>query len=87
MTKTTQRGQLEPAVQHASHLAKPQLAFKHPVNNNDEPWYPALSHKFNAQVPLGHIYRDSDADAIVCVPSFSFHTLANMSTQEPPVSL
>ncbi|KAJ7123058.1 ribonuclease H-like domain-containing protein [Mycena epipterygia] len=66
--KTTQRGQLEPAVQHASHLAKPQLAFTHPVNNNDEPWYPALSHKFNAQVPLGHIYRDSDADAIVNHP-------------------
>ncbi|KAJ6579470.1 ribonuclease H-like domain-containing protein [Mycena vulgaris] len=64
----TPRGQLDPAVQHASHLAKPQLAFKHPVNNTDEPWYPALSHKFNAQVPLGHIYRDSDAEAIVNHP-------------------
>ncbi|KAF7330926.1 Exosome complex exonuclease RRP6 [Mycena venus] len=64
----TQRGQLDPTVQHASHLAKPQLAFKHPVKNTDEPWYPALSHKFNAQVPLGHIYRDSDAEAIVNHP-------------------
>ncbi|KAJ7929003.1 hypothetical protein B0H13DRAFT_2652544 [Mycena leptocephala] len=63
-----QRGQLDPAVQHASHLAKPQFAFKHAVNNSDEPWYPALSHKFNAQVPLGHIYRDSDAEAIVNHP-------------------
>jgi exosome complex exonuclease RRP6 len=68
-----QRGQLDSAVQHASHLAKPQLAFKHAVNNSDEPWYPALSHKFNAQVPLGHIYRDSDAEAIVYVLSSSFH--------------
>ncbi|KAJ7499560.1 hypothetical protein FB451DRAFT_1073819 [Mycena latifolia] len=64
----TLRGQLDPGVQHASHLAKPQLAFKHPVNNGDEPWYPALSHKFNAQVPLGHIYRDSDAEVIVNHP-------------------
>ncbi|KAJ7699641.1 ribonuclease H-like domain-containing protein [Mycena rosella] len=64
----TQRGQLEPGVQHASHLAKPQLAFKHSVINTDEPWYPALSHKFNAQVPLGHIYRDSDAEVIVNHP-------------------
>ncbi|KAJ6544046.1 hypothetical protein B0H19DRAFT_1169443 [Mycena capillaripes] len=66
--KPTQKGQLDSAVQHASYLAKPQLAFKQPVNNSDEPWYPALSHKFNAQVPLGHIYRDSDAEAIVNHP-------------------
>ncbi|KAJ7089360.1 ribonuclease H-like domain-containing protein [Mycena belliarum] len=65
---TTPGGQLDPGIQHASNLAKPQLAFKHPINNSDEPWYPALSHKYNAQVPLGHIYRDSDADAIVNHP-------------------
>ncbi|KAJ7477037.1 hypothetical protein B0H11DRAFT_1308173 [Mycena galericulata] len=64
----TAKGQLDPAIQHASNLAKPQLAFKQPVNNSDEPWYPALAHKFNAQVPLGHIYRDSDAEAIVNHP-------------------
>ncbi|KAJ7621619.1 ribonuclease H-like domain-containing protein [Mycena polygramma] len=64
-----QRGQLDPAVQHASNLAKPQLAFKHKVNNSgDEPWFPAISHKYNAQVPLGHIFRDSDADTIVNHP-------------------
>ncbi|KAF8211725.1 hypothetical protein K438DRAFT_1807803 [Mycena galopus ATCC 62051] len=69
-TKKTpaQRGQLDSAVQHASHLVKPQLAFKHPVNNSDEPWHPVLSHKFNAQVPLGHIYRDSDAEMIMNHP-------------------
>ncbi|KAJ7730997.1 ribonuclease H-like domain-containing protein [Mycena maculata] len=64
----TPRGQLDAAVQHASNLAKPQLAFKHPIINSDEPWYPALAHKFNAQVPLGHIYRDSDAEDIVNHP-------------------
>ncbi|KAJ7265982.1 hypothetical protein B0H12DRAFT_179215 [Mycena haematopus] len=63
-----QRGQLDPAVQHAAHLVKPQLAFKNPVNNTDQPWHPALSHKFNAQVPLGHIYRDSDAETIMNHP-------------------
>ncbi|KAJ7082609.1 hypothetical protein C8R43DRAFT_1052282 [Mycena crocata] len=69
VTKTpATRGQLAPAVQHASNLAKPQLAFKNPVDNNDNPWYPALSHKFNAQVPLGHIFRDSDGEAIVRHP-------------------
>ncbi|KAJ7047939.1 hypothetical protein C8F04DRAFT_1023035 [Mycena alexandri] len=63
-----QKGQLDPAIQYASNLMKPQLAFKHPVNNNDGPWYPALTHKFNAQVPLGHIFRDSDAEAIANHP-------------------
>lgn len=63
----TQRGQLDAAVQHASNLAKPQLAFKHAVNNSDEPWHPVLSHKFNAQVPLGHVYRDSDAETLMYV--------------------
>ncbi|KAF7354798.1 Exosome complex exonuclease RRP6 [Mycena sanguinolenta] len=66
--KVTPRGQLDPAVQHAANLAKPQLAFKNPVKNNDEPWHPTLSHKFNAQVPLGHIYRDSDAETIINHP-------------------
>ncbi|KAJ7896101.1 ribonuclease H-like domain-containing protein [Mycena olivaceomarginata] len=64
----TQRGQLDAAVQHASNLAKPQLAFKHAVNNSDEPWHPVLSHKFNAQVPLGHVYRDSDAETLMNHP-------------------
>ncbi|KAJ6465107.1 ribonuclease H-like domain-containing protein [Mycena vitilis] len=64
-----QRGQLDPVVQHASNLAKPQLAFKFKVNNSgDELWFPAISHKYNAQVPLGHIFRDSDADTIVNHP-------------------
>ncbi|KAJ7638309.1 ribonuclease H-like domain-containing protein [Roridomyces roridus] len=61
------RGQLDPAIQHAFNLPKPQLSFKHPVNNSDELWYPALTHKFNAQVPLGHVYDDS-ADSIVNHP-------------------
>ncbi|KAK7061210.1 exosome complex exonuclease RRP6 [Favolaschia claudopus] len=63
-----QKGQLDPAVQHASNLPKPQLAFKHLVNNSDQPWYPTLSHKFNAQVPLGHIFRDLDSESIAKHP-------------------
>ncbi|KAJ7050877.1 ribonuclease H-like domain-containing protein [Mycena amicta] len=65
----TMRGQLDSAVQHAAHLAKPQLSFKHPIDNsNDTPWYPALSHKFNAQVPLGHVFRDTEGDTIIRHP-------------------
>jgi exosome complex exonuclease RRP6 len=31
-------------------------------NKNNSPWYPTLSHKYNAQVPLGHNYSDADDD-------------------------
>ncbi|CAK5284338.1 unnamed protein product [Mycena citricolor] len=61
-------GRLDPAVQHAASLVKPQLSFKHLVKNTDEPWYPALSHKFNAQVPLGHIFEDAESDTIMKHP-------------------
>jgi exosome complex exonuclease RRP6 len=55
------RGRLDPALQNAPHLPKPQLLFKKKVDNEDDsPWYPTLPHKYNAQVPLGHKYRDSD---------------------------
>ncbi|KAJ7229199.1 hypothetical protein GGX14DRAFT_417073 [Mycena pura] len=63
-----QKRQLDAVVQHASHLAKPQLSFKYPVDNSEEPWYSTLTHKFNAQVPLGHIYRDSNADPLLGHP-------------------
>ncbi|PPQ68746.1 LOW QUALITY PROTEIN: hypothetical protein CVT25_012840 [Psilocybe cyanescens] len=56
---TTQNGRLEPVVQHAANLPKPQLLFPKKVDNSDTPWYPTLSHKYNAKVPLGHIYTDS----------------------------
>lgn len=61
MKKTSvPRGRLDPALQHASHLRKPQLAFKKVVDNNDTPWYPNILHKYNAQVPLGYAaYHDS----------------------------
>ncbi|KAF7331658.1 Exosome complex exonuclease RRP6 [Mycena kentingensis (nom. inval.)] len=66
---TPSGGKLDAAVQHAAHLAKPQLSFKTQIDNtNDTPWYPVLSHKFNAQVPLGHVFRDADADYIVRHP-------------------
>jgi len=57
------RGRLDPVLQHASHLPKPQLLFKTKVDNTDNsPWYPTLTHKYNAQVPLGHHYTDMDDD-------------------------
>ncbi|KAF9524119.1 hypothetical protein CPB83DRAFT_861782 [Crepidotus variabilis] len=48
-------------IQHAAHLPKPQLSFKRVPDNTDAPWYPTLSHKYNAKVPLGHIYDDGSA--------------------------
>ncbi|KAJ3794444.1 hypothetical protein GGU11DRAFT_689806 [Lentinula aff. detonsa] len=54
------KGALDQAIQHASHLPKPQLKFKKRVNNDDVPWYPTLSHKYNAQIPLGSNFYDPD---------------------------
>ena len=53
-----QPGRLEPVIQHASTLPKPQLLFKRKHDNSDSPWRPTLSHKYNAKVPLGYIYQD-----------------------------
>ena len=36
--------------------------FKRKVDNTDFLWHPTLSHKFNAQVPLGYDYRDPEVD-------------------------
>ncbi|KAG2131815.1 ribonuclease H-like domain-containing protein [Suillus clintonianus] len=58
-----QRGRLDPALQHASHLPKPQLLFNTKVDNhNDSPYIPArtLEHKWCARVPLGYIFHDQD---------------------------
>ncbi|KAJ4497032.1 ribonuclease H-like domain-containing protein [Lentinula lateritia] len=54
------KGGLDPAIQHASQLPKPQLNFKRHVLNNDVPWYPTLSHKYNARVPLGLNFYEPD---------------------------
>jgi exosome complex exonuclease RRP6 len=60
--QATPRGQLDPVIQHASYLTKPQLSFKRRVENNDLPWRPTLLHKYNAQAPLGYEYHDSNVD-------------------------
>ncbi|OAX40724.1 hypothetical protein K503DRAFT_736967 [Rhizopogon vinicolor AM-OR11-026] len=57
------RGRLDPALQHASHLPKPQLLFSTKVDNRDEsPYIPArtLDHKWCARVPLRYVFRDQD---------------------------
>lgn len=57
-------------MQHASHLAKPQLRFTRKVDNSSRTiWQPTLQHKFNAQVPLGHNLRDEDSDEGLPGPS------------------
>ncbi|CDO75141.1 hypothetical protein BN946_scf184639.g3 [Trametes cinnabarina] len=69
---TVQPGRLDPAIQHASHLAKPQLTFKRKVDNSAETmWRPTLKHKYNAKVPLGYNLQEEDGDDVD--PSSSLH--------------
>ncbi|KAH9933267.1 ribonuclease H-like domain-containing protein [Amylocystis lapponica] len=57
------QGRLDPALQHASHLPKPQLLFKRkPDNSRDSIWHPILRHKYNAQVPLGYNLHNDSGD-------------------------
>ncbi|KAI0739418.1 hypothetical protein C8Q80DRAFT_1198600 [Daedaleopsis nitida] len=65
------QGRLDPALQHASHLPKPQLTFKRKIDNsNHTAWVPILRHKYNAQVPLGYHYKDNNVEEA----STSLHT-------------
>ncbi|KAH9829634.1 uncharacterized protein C8Q71DRAFT_717962 [Rhodofomes roseus] len=67
-------GRLDPALQHASTLTKPQLSFKRrPDNNNMSIWHPTLKHKYNAQVPLGYNLRDDDTEENLSGQSASLH--------------
>jgi exosome complex exonuclease RRP6 len=63
--KATPSKRQAPVLQHVSHLPKPQLKFKRKADHtNGVPWYPALRHKFNAQVPLGYnVQTTSDGDS------------------------
>ncbi|RDX45737.1 hypothetical protein OH76DRAFT_1407731 [Lentinus brumalis] len=86
------QGRLDPALQHAAHLAKPQLSFKRKVDNsNHTAWVPTLRHKYNAQVPLGYNFMESEGEEA----STSLHPYryeikhlsypARMFTSSPPV--
>jgi len=61
-------------IQHAANLPKPQLLFSNKVDNSDVQWYPTLSHKYNAKVPLGYVYTDDNGndDRIMCVQYHCF---------------
>ncbi|KAG2130661.1 ribonuclease H-like domain-containing protein [Suillus bovinus] len=62
------RGRLDPALQHASHLPKPQLLFNTKVDNwNESPYIPSrtLEHKWCARVPLGYIFHDQDENGSI----------------------
>ncbi|THU91472.1 hypothetical protein K435DRAFT_780706 [Dendrothele bispora CBS 962.96] len=61
-SKQTGNRQSEAVIQHASHLPKPQLLFKWKIDNSDSLWHPTLTHKYNAQVPLGYHFRDGDEE-------------------------
>jgi exosome complex exonuclease RRP6 len=51
-----------PVVQHAAHLAKPQLKFKCPVDNtNGVVRTRSLKHKYNAKVPLGYVFNEENS--------------------------
>ncbi|KAH8114700.1 ribonuclease H-like domain-containing protein [Phellopilus nigrolimitatus] len=62
-TSCVRQGRLDPAIMHASHIAKPQLKFRRKVDNtNDARWSASLKHKYNAQVPLGYALHDAAVD-------------------------
>ncbi|KAL4249292.1 Exosome complex exonuclease Rrp6-like protein [Abortiporus biennis] len=67
----TPGGRLDPALQHASHLKKPQLAFKRKIDNsNNTIWRSTLQHKYNAKVPLGqYIYQEGEEEN----PAYQLH--------------
>ncbi|KAF9015850.1 hypothetical protein BDZ89DRAFT_435244 [Hymenopellis radicata] len=70
----TVSGQVEVVVQHAAHLEKPQLRFKRPVDNSNSPWYPRLSHKYHAMVPLGYKFTEGeDVDSTNILLSHPYH--------------
>lgn len=61
--KKVPQGRLDPALQHAARLPKPQLDFTRRVDNrNSIPWRHTLKHKYNAQVPLGYHWQTEDSD-------------------------
>lgn len=67
------QGRLDPVIQHASYLAKPQLKFKRkPNNDRNVVWQPALKHKYNAQVPSGYNLQDEEA----AMPSNTMYVLS-----------
>ncbi|KAA1473827.1 hypothetical protein DENSPDRAFT_780589 [Dentipellis sp. KUC8613] len=75
------KGRLEPVIQHAPQLAKPQLKFKRKVDNtNGVVWYPSLRHKYNAQVPLGFNFHPNDEDPSVSLAPHPYrHEITNIA--------
>ncbi|KZT28826.1 hypothetical protein NEOLEDRAFT_1057691 [Neolentinus lepideus HHB14362 ss-1] len=91
------RGRLDPTLQHASHLPKPQLKFKTPPSNiSGDVWRPRLKHKYNAQVPLGYVFLESSESNSqnslhpyhyeITHLSYSTHQLTSAFSLTPPSS-
>ena len=59
----SKQGRLDPAILHAARLPKPQLKFSRKVDNMDTSrWVPRLTHKYNAQMPLGYDLQDATTE-------------------------
>lgn len=79
-----QKNQIDPSLQHAAYLPKPQLKFITRVDNNDSDgeaeWDPSarMKHKWNAKMPLGYVFREEnqgedgegEGEGPVCVAFF-----------------
>ncbi|KAH8077042.1 hypothetical protein BXZ70DRAFT_1013066 [Cristinia sonorae] len=77
-------GRLDPALQNASHLLKPQRLFKRTVDNsNYSTWQPSLKHKYNAQVPLGYRMTDADAEEGMVISSHPYQYEINHISYPP----
>ena len=61
--KSVPSGRLDPVIQHAFYLPKPQLRFRRKIDNtNGTQWNSSLRHKFNAQVPFGYNFQPNGDD-------------------------
>ncbi|KAI9510150.1 ribonuclease H-like domain-containing protein [Russula earlei] len=93
--KVSSSGRQLPVIQHLPHLPKPQLKFKRKVDNtNGVPWFLALRHKFNAQVPLGYNFRSvsdgKDSDGVLSLHPYRYEVNnlaypAHMFQTQPPI--
>ncbi|KAI1789123.1 hypothetical protein LXA43DRAFT_1096686 [Ganoderma leucocontextum] len=82
---------LDPVLQHAAHLAKPQLSFKRKVDNsNHTAWTPTLKHKYNAQVPLGYNFGEEGEEPLTSLHPYRYEIKhisypLRMFTSTPPI--
>ncbi|ETW81983.1 hypothetical protein HETIRDRAFT_318347 [Heterobasidion irregulare TC 32-1] len=92
--KSVPSGRLDPVIQHAFYLPKPQLRFRRKIENtNGTQWNSSLRHKFNAQVPLGYNFQPNgdDLEALQLPHPYRYEIThlsypACMFQPQPPIS-